>query len=730
MMLRTRTVRRGPRPLFLFLALAAASVALVLPASVSAAGWAGFGSITSNTGVTQPKISADPAGNQVAVWVEQPSPFRVMAAFRPAGGSWGAPQTLDSTATTLPNTDVAQDGSGGFIVVMSQIVGTTYKVFSSYLAAGSTSFGAQQQLGTTLIGTPTISAPTVAFDGQGRAHAAYGINGGTAFAGIRPSGAGSTWTTVATGLPTNSQNPDIAVTAAGEATIADYPIGGGALRHWRLPANGAAWSQLTTPIGAGNPTGAPIIAVDDQGRTTVLHLVASTFTQIASQTCPAGLPATCSAKVQLAQLGATNSAGSPALAVSGAGDAAAAWTEAGTNAVAVSQRSGSGGSWSAPVQIGQGATPALAFTSSGTTVALHEQTGNLVRFALAPAGGVFTPPSEALTDPVTTWVMPRVATDSAGNAFGVWAQSGGAGLQSAVYDAQVPVLSSFAIPSSATAGQAAPFAVTASDAWSGTSLLWEFGDGATSTDPSGTHSYAAPGVYTARVTATDGAGNQATQTQTVTVAQAPTGPQPLSRPIAGSTVNLEPVTGTVLVRVPGSTTFVPLTSPTQVQAGSVIDARRGRVRITIDNGLGGLDTADFFGGVFRFTQPAVKTGLRRFANLHLFGGRFKGCPRAPRKPRIAGASAKRRKKSASRSVRHLWGEGKGAFRTVGRFSSATIRGTTWLTDDKCNGTLTRVTVGKVGVRDFVKRRTIIVKARRKYLAKPAPARKSTRRARR
>jgi hypothetical protein len=168
---------------------------------------------------------------------------------------------------------------------------------------------------------------------------------------------------------------------------------------------------------------------------------------------------------------------------------------------------------------------------------------------------------------------------------------------------------------------------------------------------------------------------------------------------------------------------VPLVTPAQIRTGSIIDARKGRVRITIDNGRGGLDTADFYAGIFKFTQPKGKAGQTWFADLYLYGGSFKGCPRAPRNPKVATLSAKKAKKpSPARSVRHLWGSGEGAFRTVGRFSSATVRGTTWLTDDRCNGTLTRVTSGKIGVRDFVKKRTIVVKAPKRYFAGPAKKR--------
>jgi hypothetical protein len=189
-------------------------------------------------------------------------------------------------------------------------------------------------------------------------------------------------------------------------------------------------------------------------------------------------------------------------------------------------------------------------------------------------------------------------------------------------------------------------------------------------------------------------------------------------------VDLEPVAGTVLVKVPGSNAFVPLVAPTQVRDGAIIDARKGRVRITIDNGRGGLDTAEFYGGIFRFTQPKVKPGRTWFANLYLFGGNFKGCPSAPHNPKVATLSRKAaRKQAQGKPVRQLWGSGGGAFRTVGRFSSATIRGTTWLTDDHCNGTLTKVTSGKVGVRDFVLNKTIVVKRGKSYFATPKPPKK-------
>jgi ferric-dicitrate binding protein FerR (iron transport regulator) len=66
----------------------------------------------------------------------------------------------------------------------------------------------------------------------------------------------------------------------------------------------------------------------------------------------------------------------------------------------------------------------------------------------------------------------------------------------------------------------------------------------------------------------------------------------------------------------------------------------------------------------------------------------------------------------------LWGDGSGSFRTRGQYSAATVRGTRWLVQDSCAGTRTRVVRGAVTVRDLVRRKTIVVRAGKSYLARP------------
>jgi hypothetical protein len=102
-------------------------------------------------------------------------------------------------------------------------------------------------------------------------------------------------------------------------------------------------------------------------------------------------------------------------------------------------------------------------------------------------------------------------------------------------------------------------------------------------------------------------------------------------------------------------------------------------------------------------------------SLVLRGGNFAGCCR---RPAVHASGQGLARASAAWRVRRLWGRDRGGrFRTHGRESQATVRGTRWLTEDRCDGTLTRVTNGAVAVRDFKRHRSVVVRAGHSYLAK-------------
>ena len=159
--------------------------------------------------------------------------------------------------------------------------------------------------------------------------------------------------------------------------------------------------------------------------------------------------------------------------------------------------------------------------------------------------------------------------------------------------------------------------------------------------------------------------------------------------------------------------FVPLKGAANVPMGSRVDTEEGRVALTSAADLKGkTQRADFFAGIFqvrqkRETKPTTEIRVGSAA----YGKNCGGVPKAGR------ASAARSKKRLGR----LFGNGKGRFRTRGRFSAATVRGTIWLTEDRCDGTRTSVTKGRVAVFDFGKNRRVTVKAGRSYLARATRA---------
>ena len=148
----------------------------------------------------------------------------------------------------------------------------------------------------------------------------------------------------------------------------------------------------------------------------------------------------------------------------------------------------------------------------------------------------------------------------------------------------------------------------------------------------------------------------------------------------------------------------------ELPVGVALDTRRGGVKLTsVGRRRSRMQTGTFGGAVLQVRQP--RTGHGR-VDIHLRGGNFKRCRRAGRAAASVQAGASR-----VRRVRRLWGRDRGGrFRTYGRHSHATVRGTRWLTEDRCAGTFTRVTNGAVVVRDLTRRRSVVVRAGHSYLA--------------
>ena len=130
-----------------------------------------------------------------------------------------------------------------------------------------------------------------------------------------------------------------------------------------------------------------------------------------------------------------------------------------------------------------------------------------------------------------------------------------------------------------------------------------------------------------------------------------------------------------------------------VPVGAELDTRAGRVQLTssINKSGGGVQTSQFYSGRFTVAQRSRDRGLTEIKLSE---------------PLKCQSNSKGKLVPAAKRSRRLWGHGKGRFRTRGRNSSATVRGTMWLTKDSCNSTTTTVREGVVIVKDFGKRKNV------------------------
>jgi len=162
-------------------------------------------------------------------------------------------------------------------------------------------------------------------------------------------------------------------------------------------------------------------------------------------------------------------------------------------------------------------------------------------------------------------------------------------------------------------------------------------------------------------------------------------------PVLGATVALEATRGIIRVHSPGSTGYAALGDLASLPVGTVVDASRGTVELQSALPDGTTQTGRFRGARFQIRQSAAGAGV---TNLHLRGGNLTDCSDRTGRSKLASAAGKRKQ-----PARRLWGSDSGGrFRTHGRDSVATVRGTRWSVTDSCAGTLTRVTEGAVDVR--------------------------------
>jgi hypothetical protein len=242
-------------------------------------------------------------------------------------------------------------------------------------------------------------------------------------------------------------------------------------------------------------------------------------------------------------------------------------------------------------------------------------------------------------------------------------------------------------------------------------------------------------LYHARLVATNSAGTTFGPDQTFRTKKDPPPPPP----VLGKTENAVPVSGIVFIKPPPGKSlgkagdilaraalvkgqgFLALTEARQIPAGSKIDARSGSLQVVAAGPLVGKTQSAVLGGAL-FGLAQERAGVQKgLTTLSLLEGDFAGAPsyascRAhaaddPMSPNANAAVSPRVLQTLHASANHA------RFRTRGRYSAATVRGTVWDTIDRCDGTLTVVHRGTVQVTDFGRRKTITIHAGHSYLAR-------------
>jgi hypothetical protein len=685
-------------------------------------------------------VAVDDAGNVYATWTE--GNF-VEASKRPVGGVFETPQTIDTATNGAANVpDIGVDAAGNAVVVWRAHNGSGGTlVMLARRAAGAGAFDLGNAARLSGVNNINVGAPRIAVNRAGEAIVAFNDQPTSTNEISIALGTTTGPFTLKSAMENLPGNPTVAINAAGDAaavytaTIVSNP---GVRAFYRvrgapLPAS----LQLEDVDGTGTTKSDPNVSVDSAGRAVVVWADGSPG-QPAARSRPTGTtPQTWTRLDDLVKV--TSGGKSPRVAFESDDGAVAAWADDGLLQSSLRP--------AGAVQFGtaQAYTDAmelpdnLALNSAlGTTVLAWEtQHSTVTRAMVRTAGGPFSPIA-TLSPAGHGGLQPDVAVDARGNAAAVWIDSSpldvNERLVTAEYDATAPSISGPTVPATGTSGQSVAMSASAGDDWSTPVIGWNFGDGAIAFGDSVTHAYAAAGTYNVTATAIDGGGNTRPGAAATIVVSDPVTPPDI--PTEGVDFNASAVSGKVLVSVPknapagrvlarrpvarvvaaitpphGYLPFRLLGKDDNIPVGSILDASRGISSITMAANKGGTVTqkGQFSLGVFKTTQS--KSSPLTTANM-LGGGNFKRDCKKP-KAGSAGVTAARKRPS-----RRLFANVKGHFRTRGRHSTATVRGTKYLVKDSCSGTTTKVSKGTVVVRDLVKHRNHTVRAGHSYVARP------------
>jgi hypothetical protein len=679
-----------------------------------------------NANAQQPDVASDTRGDVVAVWsASDGTNDLIESAYRqPGSGNVFNPKpvTADGSNATAPR--VAMNGHGAAVAVWQTDAG---QVQAAYMQPGAVTFGAPQTLRTDA-STPQNypMAPQVAIDDAGDAVVVWQHKSGGKDAiegAYAPSSSGTFGAFASISIDPNHDwdAPAVAMDGAGEATVVWYGFNG-VSQVWAAQAPLATPGTFGTPVMLSDPAKnaeTPAVSMDGAGAATVVWQQVAANNHEAIFEADSASGGTFTTGTQMTPVSTVDYA-NPQVAENARGDTAAAWADDFFGYVYLDMRPAGGtfGAQQTPTTLqdifSTSSLPAVTVEPNGDAVAAWERTTHEIAASVAAAGGTTWAAPQVIGGNDTQDYSPQLASDGIGDVLATWFDTTANEAQVAAYDGAPPTASNVDIPAVGTAGQPISLSAVPIDIWSGgapSQTVWKVNGQAVGTGSTISYTFPAAGQYQLEFDLFDTVGNELVNSRAYTVLapqvqQPAPAPTPLPPPVLAAQANVTPTSGTVLVRVPGSKTFVSLPYAEQVPTGSVIDATHGTVTVTVAEPNGKTEQLQFFAGEFTFEQArsGVVTAL-------LTGGTFAGCPvGAKHAARIAS------KRGKSSPVRSLWANGHGNFQTKGRYAAGSVSGTEWFTQDRCDGTYIKVTRDAVLVTDLVNRKRTKVRQGHSILA--------------
>lgn len=531
---------------------------------------------------------ADAQGRTTVLWREYGTDVLFVATRALGAAGFNGGTSISAPGAGLPAFAVGPSGLA--VAAWRRSVNGKLVIEAATHVPNAIGFGPAQ-----VLSDPTVNSsdPQVAIDAAGNATVVWrdtGVEvatrpvGAAAFSAPKPISAAG------------GDAPQVAANAAGDVAIVwRFAKGADTVVQVARRKAGAPGYTLPDDLSGTGVAKDPQVAVDGAGAVTVVWTRSYNGTRIAqAATSPAG-KGSFTEPEELSGLGPNDNdpraATEVSVAVNGPGDTVVGWRwsdSVGSHMQAVTRPAGATLFAATPQD--------LAADESGVTQDLDLAMGEdghalagwyrsaapaAVLVAERPAGATAFAAAQPHTTPGHSGFLPGFAFDADGDTFLFWGerQSGTSTVvRSSVQDGAPPALSGFTVPALADRGQAAPMSVLAKDVWSPpATIVWSFGDGGTALGGSVTHAYAEPGAYTVTVTAVDAVGNSREQTAVVQVPEPAASPTPTQGPATFAT----PTPAPSATPTPAVDTIAPAVSAPSLTPRRPRRGRSARLRYTL-----------------------------------------------------------------------------------------------------------------------------------------------------